>query len=106
MERFSNGSLSKYNLFNIAKWVKSNYNVQLFYLPPSEKNQHIFNFFNIIEGEKKTLIIRPDRYIGLINDRIDLEIIQSYLSDFLQLKTNIIGFNDKALGDVTIENYP
>lgn len=100
------GYISKQNLFHTARWLNTNYPVRLFYLPPTEKNQHIFDFFNIIEGEKKTLIIRPDRFVAFISDRIDLDIISNYLSDLLllnaQVKTNV----SKKIGDETIENYP
>ena len=80
------GFLTPSHLFTIAKWIQLNYAVQLFYLPPSEKNQHIFDAFDIKEGERKTLIIRPDRYIGLINDAIDIDIIDNYLKSMVLMK--------------------
>jgi hypothetical protein len=80
------GFLTPSHLFTIAKWIQLNYAVQLFYLPPSEKNQHIFDAFEIKEGERKTLIIRPDRYIGLINDAIDIDIVDNYLKNMVLMK--------------------
>lgn len=100
------GYISKYNLDYTARWIKSNYPIQLFYLPPTERNQHIFDFFNIIDGEKKTLLIRPDRFIGFINDRIDLDIISNYLSDLLLMNAQVKVFGSKEIGDGSLENYP
>ena len=100
------GSISQQNLFNVAKWVKSNFPLRLFYLPDSEKNAHIFSFFKIIEGEKKLIVVRPDRYIGLILDHLDLEVLDNYLSNFLQLKTKGKPINQKLIGSNIIENYP
>ncbi|RRN76925.1 hypothetical protein EIM50_22200 [Pseudoxanthomonas sp. SGD-10] len=100
------GQLSQENLFNIAKWVQANFPIHLFYLPPTEKNQHIFEKFKIVEGEKKTLIIRPDQYIGLINDRIDLEIVDNYLTNFIRFETKGKPAKNKLLGQNSIENYP
>ena len=100
------GSISQQNLFNVAKWVKSNFPLRFFYLPDSEKNEHIFNFFKIIEGEKKLIVVRPDRYIGLILDHLDLEVLDNYLSNFLQLKTKGKPINQKLIGSNIIENYP
>lgn len=100
------GDLPSYNLLNNAKWIKSNYKLNLFYLPSTEKNASIFEFFSIYEGEKKTLIIRPDRYIGLINDRIELEIIDNYLSNVLFMHPILKAFSSKEITDGSIENYP
>ena len=80
------GLLTPSHLFTIAKWIQLNYAVQLFYLPPGDKNQHIFEAFEIKKGERKTLIIRPDRYIGLINDAIDIDIIDNYLKSMVMMK--------------------
>ncbi len=80
------GYLSQPNLFAIARWIKLNYPVQLFYISWSEKNQRIFKNLNISEGFKKTLLIRPDRYIGLLNDTVDLDIIDNYLKNTLMMR--------------------
>jgi hypothetical protein len=100
------GDLPSYNLLNYAKWIKSNFNINLFYLPSTEKNASIFEFFSIYEGEKRTLIVRPDRYIGLINDRIELEIIYNYLSNVLFMHPILKAFSPKEITDGSIENYP
>ncbi|MFD2148450.1 hypothetical protein [Mucilaginibacter antarcticus] len=38
------------------------------------------------ENKKKALIIRPDMHIGLINDVVDIEMMENYL-------TTIVGLN-------------
>ena len=75
------GKLQDFDLFGIAKWITDNYQplLNFFYLPPSEKNQHIFNAFEIKAGQQKAVIIRPDMYIGFINDWIDMDKMDNYL---------------------------
>ena len=81
------GYLGPTNLFSLARWIQLNYPIQLFYLPLSEKNKAIFEELNISIGEKKTLIIRPDRYICFVNDTVDMDIIDNYLRNVLLMKT-------------------
>ncbi|MFC5285350.1 hypothetical protein [Pedobacter alpinus] len=73
-------------LFNIAKWVQLNYQIQLFYLPYSEKNKDFFETLGLEEGKQRTLIIRPDRYIGFLHDAIDTDILDNYLRSVLLMK--------------------
>jgi hypothetical protein len=83
------GYLGPTNLFSLARWLQLNYPIQLFYLPQSEKNESIFKALHIPLGEKKTIIIRPDRYIAFVNDTVDMDIIDNYLN-------NVLGMNAKA----------
>ncbi|MBC7653430.1 MAG: NAD(P)/FAD-dependent oxidoreductase [Oligoflexus sp.] len=80
------GSLIPTNLFTIAKWVKLHYPVQLFYLPFSENNEAVFDTLQIRKGEKKTFIVRPDKFIGLLHDGIEIDIIDNYLKNFIFMK--------------------
>ena len=80
------GSLIPTNLFTIAKWVNLHYPVQLFYLPFSETNEAVFDTLQIRKGEKKTFIVRPDRFIGLLHDGIEIDIIDNYLKNFIFMK--------------------
>lgn len=89
------GYLTTHHLFTVARWIQLNYSVQLFYLPPSKKNQEVFDAFEIKEGERKTLIIRPDRYIGLIKDAIDIDIIDNYLKNLLLMKPKVAKKQEK-----------
>jgi hypothetical protein len=38
---------------------------------------------------KKTIIIRPDKYIGLLHDGIDVDIIDNYLANFVNMKEKV-----------------
>jgi 2-polyprenyl-6-methoxyphenol hydroxylase-like FAD-dependent oxidoreductase len=82
------GKLQEIDLFTLAKWITQNYNgiLNLFYLPPSAKNKHIFDQFEIAEGKKKALIIRPDMHIGLINDVVDIDMMDNYLNNVVGLR--------------------
>ncbi|MES2809338.1 MAG: FAD-dependent monooxygenase [Bacteroidota bacterium] len=82
------GKLQEFDLFAIAKWITQNYPASLnfFYLPPSAKNMDIFKAFEVGKDKKKALIIRPDMHIGLINDVVDIEMMENYL-------TNIVAIN-------------
>jgi hypothetical protein len=82
------GKLQEIDLFTLAKWITQKYpsNLNFFYLPPSARNQQVFDVFEISENQKKALIIRPDMHIGFINDVIDIEMMDNYLR-------NIVGFN-------------
>lgn len=77
------GKLSQRDLHLLAKWIKSTYpfGLNFYYLPPSERNQHIFDCFEIKEDYKKALIVRPDLYIGYMNDIVDIELIGGYMKE-------------------------
>lgn len=82
------GKLQEIDLFALAKWITQSYNgaLNFFYLPPSTKNQHIFDQFEIAEGKKKALVVRPDMHIGFINDVVDIDMMDNYLN-------NVVGQN-------------
>lgn len=85
------GKLKELDLFTLAKWITQNYNgnLNLFYLPPSTKNKHVFEQFEVGESKKKALIVRPDMHIGLINDVVDVGMMDNYLN-------NIVGLSKTA----------
>lgn len=91
------GDVASYNLTQYANWVKSNYKLEIFYLPFTEKNTSVFDFFEVIKGEVKTVIVRPDKYIGFINDRVELEIIENYLNNVLFMYPTVKAFTPRAL---------
>jgi 2-polyprenyl-6-methoxyphenol hydroxylase-like FAD-dependent oxidoreductase len=76
------GFVIEEELFKIAKWLTQNYNgyVNFFYLPPSAKNQHVFDAFEVGKGQHKSLLVRPDMHIGFMNDAIDLDRMDRYLA--------------------------
>lgn len=75
------GYLGQRDLYLLARWIKSAYpfNLNFYYLPPSERNQHVFDYFQMQEKSKKSIIVRPDMYIGYMNDVVDIELIDGYL---------------------------
>ncbi|MDB5157852.1 MAG: hypothetical protein JWR50_2559, partial [Mucilaginibacter sp.] len=85
------GKLQEIDLFALAKWITQNYTASLnfFYLPPSTKNEAVFKTFEISEGKKKALIIRPDMHIGFINDVVDIEMMDNYLNNVLGLHKTV-----------------
>jgi len=81
------GKLQEIDLFTLAKWITQNYTgtLNFFYLPPSARNQQVFDAFGIKEKQKKAIIVRPDMYIGFINDVVDIDMMDNYLQ-------NVVGF--------------
>ncbi len=81
------GKVIEEELFQIAKWLTQNYNgyINFYYLPPSVKNQHVFDVFEIKPGQHKSLLVRPDLYIGYMNDAIDLTRMDRYMRDYVGL---------------------
>jgi 2-polyprenyl-6-methoxyphenol hydroxylase-like FAD-dependent oxidoreductase len=81
------GKLQEIDLFTLAKWITQNYGaaINFFYLPPSTKNNNVFAAFEVKEGKKKALIVRPDMHIGFINDVVDIDMMDNYLNNVLGL---------------------
>ncbi|WP_069660098.1 FAD-dependent monooxygenase [Arcticibacter eurypsychrophilus] len=79
------GELNSRSLGLLAKWIKRSYpfNLNFYYLPPSESNKSIFEIFEIKENTRKAIIVRPDLYIGYIHDVVDLELIDVYLKEVI-----------------------
>jgi 2-polyprenyl-6-methoxyphenol hydroxylase-like FAD-dependent oxidoreductase len=75
------GKLKENDLFNLARWITQNYPQQLnfFYLPFSQKNKAVFDCFEMKEDQHKAIIVRPDMYIGYLNDTIHVDLIDDYL---------------------------
>ncbi|MXV50053.1 hypothetical protein GS399_03645 [Pedobacter sp. HMF7647] len=82
------GTFDERFLFSIAQWITLNYpqGLNFFYLPYSKRNIAFFHQFHISYGQKKLLIVRPDMYIGYMNDVVDLEIIGNYLKNIIGWK--------------------
>jgi 2-polyprenyl-6-methoxyphenol hydroxylase-like FAD-dependent oxidoreductase len=80
------GYFDKENLFYFARWINLNYDIQLYYLPPTEKNKHLFKDLDVIEGEKKMILVRPDLHISFLSDRIDREVLDNYLENVMLMK--------------------
>ncbi|WP_295799800.1 FAD-dependent monooxygenase [Mucilaginibacter sp.] len=81
------GKLAEGDLFAIAKWITVKYPGMLnfFYLPQSTKNQHIFDAFEVNIKVGKSIIVRPDMYIGFMNDKIDMVLMENYLKNVVSV---------------------
>ncbi|MDB5063054.1 MAG: hypothetical protein JWP67_2897 [Mucilaginibacter sp.] len=81
------GEIKESYLFTLAKWITQNYGsgLNFFHLPASANNKNVFDAFEVKPGTRKAIIIRPDMYIGYINDIVDIELMNNYLR-------NIVGF--------------
>ncbi len=78
------GTYNNQSLLAMARFVQLNYpyKLNLYYLPFSKRNKAVFKAFEIDDGRKKCLIIRPDLFIGLLSDLTDIEQIAQYFNDF------------------------
>jgi len=77
------GKFDELFLFTIAKWITQKHagTLNFFYLPPSGKNLDVFEAFEVSPHQQKAIIVRPDMYIGYINDVADVSMIDSYLQN-------------------------
>ncbi len=75
------GRFDEMFLFSAARWISQRYNglLNFYYLPPSGKNLKVFEAFEADPHGQKAIIVRPDMYIGYMNDVVDLAIIDNYL---------------------------
>ena len=82
------GKFDELFLFSIAKWITKKYPGMLnfFYLPPSGKNLEVFETFESNPHQQKAIIIRPDMYIGYINDVVDMEMMDNYLQNVVLVR--------------------
>jgi len=87
------GKFDELFLFSIAKWMTQKYPGMLnfFYLPPSGKNLDVFEAFECNPHQQKALIIRPDMYIGYINDVVDMEMMDNYLQNVVMVSNSLNG---------------
>ena len=74
------GNLGQRDILAIAKWIKLNYpfDLNFFYLPYSERNQPLFDCFEMNETSRKAIVVRPDMHIGYVNDVVDVELLAGY----------------------------
>ncbi|QJD96760.1 hypothetical protein HH214_13215 [Mucilaginibacter robiniae] len=81
------GQVQEQPMLNLTQWLTQNYPDRLHYhhLSPSVKNQQAFNAFEISPGQAKAVIVRPDLYIGLLSDTLDVEILDNYLRNVVGL---------------------
>ncbi len=77
------GRFDEMLLFNMAKWISSRYPgiLNFFYLPPSGKNLAVFEAFETDPHQQKAIIVRPDMYIGYMNDLVSIAMLDNYLQN-------------------------
>jgi 2-polyprenyl-6-methoxyphenol hydroxylase-like FAD-dependent oxidoreductase len=77
------GRFDEMFLFNIAKWITGRYQGMLnfYYLPPSGKNLAVFEAFETDPHREKAIIVRPDMYIGYMNDIVSIAMLDNYLQN-------------------------
>jgi hypothetical protein len=77
------GKFDEMFLFATAKWITNKYPgiLNFFYLPPSGKNVDVFDAFEADPHKQMAIIVRPDMYIGYMNDVVDLGILDNYLQN-------------------------
>jgi 2-polyprenyl-6-methoxyphenol hydroxylase-like FAD-dependent oxidoreductase len=77
------GKFDEMYLFTLAKWITNKYAgvMNFFYLPSSGKNLDIFNAFETDPRRQKAIIVRPDMYIGYLNDVVDIGMMDNYLQN-------------------------
>jgi 2-polyprenyl-6-methoxyphenol hydroxylase-like FAD-dependent oxidoreductase len=82
------GRFEEMFLFTAARWMSQQYNgvLNFYYLPPSGKNLKVFEAFEADPHGQKAIIVRPDMYIGYMNDVVDLAIIDNYLRNVAGIK--------------------
>jgi 2-polyprenyl-6-methoxyphenol hydroxylase-like FAD-dependent oxidoreductase len=81
------GRFEEMFLFTLARWIAQNYQgiLNFYYLPPSGKNTAVFDEFGADPHGQKAIIVRPDMYIGYLNDVVDIGIIDNYLRNVVGL---------------------
>jgi len=77
------GRFEEMFLFTLARWIAQNYQgvLNFYYLPPSGKNTKVFDEFGADPHGQKAIVVRPDMYIGYLNDVVDIGIINNYLKN-------------------------
>lgn len=85
------GHLNQKELLTVTKWIQLTYptGLSFFYLPPSPRNQHVFDTFEVTEKGRKALVVRPDMYVGYMNDAVDVELIGGYMEKTLGWGANV-----------------
>lgn len=82
--------LNRIDMQTMRNWLGKNYpaGINTYYLPFSSKNEAVFDAFEVIDSEKKMILVRPDGYIGLIADGVDLLLLKRYFEQ-------VVGFVPK-----------
>ena len=77
------GTISHHHLNIIGQWMRQKYprEMHLYYLPYSFQNQPVFDAFEVRSTGTKIVLVRPDMYIGYINDMLNVSLIDTYMEE-------------------------
>jgi len=77
------GTVGSNQLHIVGQWMRRKYPqaMHLYYLPFSSQNQSVFDAFEVKSDGTKTVLIRPDMYIGYINDVLNVGLIDTYMEE-------------------------
>ena len=80
------GTLNKNSLFIIRQWAQQKYMQQmsLFYLPYSDRNQAVFDAFEVGAEAVKMVLVRPDRYIAYMHDTVSANLVDAYMTSVMK----------------------
>ncbi|MGV3763212.1 FAD-dependent oxidoreductase [Parapedobacter sp.] len=79
------GTVSPHHLNIMGQWMRQKYprEMHLYYLPYSDRNEGVFQAFEVRPTNTKITLIRPDMYIGYINDMLNVSLIDTYMEEIL-----------------------
>lgn len=79
------GTVGAHQLHVVGQWMRQKYprTMHLYYLPFSSQNQLVFDAFEVKPDGTKAVLIRPDMYIGYINDVLNVGLIDTYMEEVL-----------------------
>lgn len=77
------GTLPANSLFVMGQWVRQAFprTMHLYYLPYSPANDTVFRAFELKPGNTRMILVRPDMYIGYMNDTIGANLIETYMHE-------------------------
>lgn len=77
------GTISRHQLHITGQWMQQKYprEMHLYYLPYSPNNYPIFTAFEVKIDGVKIVLVRPDMYIGYINDMLNVALIDTYMEE-------------------------
>ena len=80
------GTLPANSLFIMGQWMRQTFprTMHLYYLPYSPANDTVFRAFEIKPGNTKMILVRPDMYIGYMNDTIGANLIDTYMQEIIK----------------------
>ncbi len=79
------GTVGSHQLHIVGQWIRQKYPraMHLYYLPYSPQNQPVFDAFEVKADGIKTVFIRPDMYIGYINDVLNIGLVDTYMEEVI-----------------------